>query len=473
MNGATMSDVIVLAPELILVGMSLVLILAARRIRSTSAAALGTIVAALTAALASVWVLSLGSRTAFGGMITLDGYALFFNVLIATTLAMVTMLSVKSLDTEQIPRGEYHALLLLGATGMMLAGSALDLLTLYLGLELMTLTAYILVGIRVERPASNEAAIKYFLQGSFASALLLFGISLTYGVTGFTDFASIAAAISDQGLASNPLLLVGVGLVVMGLAFKIAAVPFHAWAPDAYEGASAPVAAFLAAGSKAAGLAALGRVSLAAFGSESQILALILMGLAALSILGGSILLLSQTNMKRLLAYSSIAHAGYALLGLIAGTPEGTSATMTYAFFYVFMTLGTFGVIIALGSRGENLEGYRGLAAQRPATAFVMLLFLLALTGIPPTAGFAAKFYVILAAVRAGYTGLAVLAVACSVISAFIYMRVAVLMYMTEPEEPAPAAVPAAVSAALAVAALVTLIGGISPGSLAPWVVSP
>jgi len=335
----------------------------------------------------------------------------------------------------------------------------------------MTLCAYVLVGIRVERATSNEAAIKYFLLGSFASALLIYGISLTYGATGTTAFAAIAAAPSGHG--SNVLLLIATGLVVAGLAFKIAAVPLHAWAPDAYQGASTPVAAFLASGSKAVGLAALGRVSLAVYGSEVHVLAVILAMLVGASIVVGSVIALSQTDMKRLLAYSSIAHAGYALLGLIAGTPEGISAMMTYAFFYVFMTLGTFGVVVALGKRGEQLEGYRGLAAQRPVTAVLMLLFLMSLTGIPPTAGFVAKFVVILSAVRAGYVDLAVLAVACSVVSAFFYMRVAVLMYMNVPEDPAPSRFPVAVFATLAVAAMVTLIGGISPGSLMPWAVPP
>jgi NADH-quinone oxidoreductase subunit N len=466
-----MSDLTLLVPELILVGMALALILAARRIQKTSVAAIGTVLAALAAALASAWVLSWGTGTGFGGMIILDGYSQFFKVLIAATLALVTLLSVRSL--EGIPRGEYHALLLLAATGMMLAVSAHDLLPLYLSLETMTLCSYILVGIRVERPLSNEAAIKYFLLGSFASALLIYGISLTYGVTGTTDFAAIASALSGAGQGRNVLLLLAIGLVVAGLAFKIAAVPLHAWAPDAYEGASAPVAAFLAAGSKAVGLAALGRVCLAAYGSEAQVLSLILAGFAGLSIIVGSIIALSQTDMKRMLAYSSISHAGYALLGLIPGTPEGASATMMYAFFYVFMTLGTFGVVIALGERGEKLDGYRGLAAQRPGIALLMLVFLMSLTGIPPTAGFAAKFVVILSVVRAGHMALAVLAVACSVVSAFFYMRVAVLMYMNEPQEPAPSRLPVALSAALAVAALVTLIGGISPGSLAAWAASP
>ena len=298
-------------------------------------------------------------------------------------------------------------------------------------------------------------------------------LSLVAEALDSTDFSAIAWALSEQDTGSNPLLLAAIGLVAAGLAFKVSAVPFHAWAPDAYQGASAPVAAFLAAGSKAAGLAVLGRVCLVAFGSEADVLSVFLAGLAALSIVVGSFIALSQTDMKRLLAYSSITHVGYALLGLMAGTPEGVSATMTYAFFYVFMTIGTFGVISALGERGEHLDGYQGLASQRPGTAVLMLIFLLSLTGIPPTAGFVAKFVVIMSAVRAGHVVLAVLAVACSVVTAFIYMRVAVLMYMKEPQEKAPSRFPVAVSAALAVAALVTVVGGISPGILAPWAVSP
>jgi NADH-quinone oxidoreductase subunit N len=264
-----------------------------------------------------------------------------------------------------------------------------------------------------------------------------------------------------------------VALVAGGLAFKIAAVPFHAWAPDVYQGATAPVAAFLAAGSKAAGLAALIRVCLVAFAPEQRIWSDILVGFAALSLVVGSVLAVSQSNMMRLLGYSSITHAGYALLGLIPGTPDGASATMTYAFVYAFMTLGAFGVVIALGQRGEDLVGYRGLAATAPGTAGLMLLFLLSLTGIPPTAGFAAKFGVILSAVRAGYIVLAVLAVVCSVVSAFFYLRVAVLMYMAEPEGSAPGRLPAAVSAALAVAAVVTIIGGFFPDTFAAWTVPP
>lgn len=355
----------------------------------------------------------------------------------------------------------------------MFAASAIDLLTLYLGLELTTLCSYILVGITVDRPTSNEAAIKYFLLGSFASALFLYGIALAYGVTGATGFEEIASAVSASGTGTNQILLAAICLLAAGLAFKIAAFPFHAWAPDAYQGASAPVAAFLATASKAAGLAALGRVCLVAFASEARVMSAVLVGLAGLSIIVGSIMAVSQTDMKRLLAYSSIAHVGYALLGFISATPEGASATMTYAFLYVFMTLGAFGVVIALGERGEKLDGYHGLASQRPGLAALMLLFLLSLTGIPPTAGFTAKFVVILSVVRSGHLALAVLAVLCSVVTAFVYLRVAVFMYMKEPQEPAPSKFPVAVAAALAVAALVTMIGGIFPDLLAPWTVAP
>lgn len=468
-----MTDLILLLPELILVGMAVALILLARHVRRARSAALSVVIAAV-AAIGVGWAFAgKGPTTAFDEAITGDAYAQFFKVLFAATLALAALLSVRHLDEERVRPAEFHALLLLASTGMMLAASALDLLTLYLGLELMTLCSYILVGITRDRPTSNEAAIKYFLLGSFASALLLYGIGLTYGLTGATGFVAIASALSERSLAQNPLLLVGVVLLAGGLAFKIAAVPFHAWAPDAYQGAIAPVAAFLAAGSKAAGLAALGRVSIVAFAPEHRIWSVILVGLAALSMAIGSLLAVSQSDMKRLLAYSSIAHAGYALLGLISGTPEGASATMTYAFVYVFMTLGAFGVVIGLGERGESLAGYQGLAATSPVTAGVMLLFLLSLTGVPPTAGFTAKFGVILSAVRAGHIALAVLAVACSVVSAFFYLRIAVLMYMTEPQGLAPGRFPIAVSAALAVAAVVILVGGIFPGAFAPWTTPP
>jgi NADH-quinone oxidoreductase subunit N len=467
------TDLILVLPELILSAAALALILVARHVRRARSAAIWIVIAAV-ASIAFNWILPApGNATGFGGTIAFDGYARFFHFLFGAVLILATLLSVAHVDAERIPAAEYNSLLLLGATGMMLAASALDLLILYLGLELLTLCSYALVGITRDRTESNEAAIKYFLLGSFASAFLLYGIALAYGATGATDFASIASAVSGQGPGRHPLLLIGMALVAVGLAFKIAAVPFHTWAPDAYQGAISPVAAFLAAGSKAAGLAALGRVFLVAFAPDRPIWSDILVGLAILSMVAGSLLAVTQSNMKRLLAYSSIAHAGYALLGLIPGTPDGASATMTYAFIYAFMTIGAFAVVIGLGRRGEDLNGYRGLAATSPGVAALMFLFLLSLTGIPLTAGFAAKFSVILSAIRAGYIVLPVVAVLCSVVSAFFYLRVAVLMYMTEPEQPAPSRFPAPVAAALAIAAFVTIAGGIFPGSFAGWTVPP
>jgi NADH-quinone oxidoreductase subunit N len=465
------TDLTLLVPEIVLVATALALILVARHLEKARTVATGVVLAALVA-LGSSWAL-LTPDVGFGGTIAGDGYARFFEVLFSATLAIAALLAIRHVDRERVRPGEFYALLLLASTGMMLAASAMDLLILYLGLELMTLCSYVLVGITREKSTSTEAAIKYFLQGAFASALLLYGIGLTYGITGATKFASIASTASERGLSENPLLLAGVALVVLGLAFKIAAVPFHAWAPDAYQGATAPVAAFLAAGSKAAGLAALVRVCLSGFGPEKPTWSAILMALAALSIGVGSLLALSQTNMKRLLAYSSISHAGYALLGLIPGTPEGASATMTYAFVYAFMTLGAFGVVVALEERGEALEGYHGLARTNPGTAALMFLFLLSLTGIPPTAGFAAKFAVILSAVTAGHVGLAILAVLCSVISAFFYLRVAVFMYMNDPKGAPPERFPATVAAALAVAAMATIVGGVFPGAFAGWTIPP
>jgi NADH-quinone oxidoreductase subunit N len=466
-------DLRLLLPELILSGVALALIVVARHVRHARFAAILVVTAAIAAACCGWALSSAGPTTGFGGTVVNDGYARFFHVLFAANLALATLFSVRHVEAERVPPAEYFALLLLASTGMMLAASAIDLLILYLGLELMTLCSYILVGIRRERLIANEAAIKYFLLGSFASALLLYGISLVYGVTGVTAFSGIAGTVSERGLERDPLLLVGVALVACGLAFKIAAVPFHAWAPDVYQGASAPVAAFLSAGSKGAGLAALVRVSLTAFAAEQRVLSDILVGLAALSVVVGSLLAVSQTNMKRLLAYSSIAHAGYALLGLVSGTADGASATMTYALVYAFMTLGAFGVVIALGERGEELDGYRGLAATAPGTAALMFIFLLSLTGIPLTAGFTAKFAVILSAVGAGYVLLAVLAVVCTVISAFYYLRVAVLMYMTEPQGSAPGRLSVAVGAALAVAAVVTILGGLVPNTLTAWAEPP
>jgi NADH-quinone oxidoreductase subunit N len=473
MIGPELADIKLLWPELVLVATALGLILSASRIRKGLRASTVTLVAGFASILVYRWPLAEGPRAGFENMIVVDGYSQFFKVLVSSALILIVLLSARRVETDNVRAGEYYALLLLASVGMMFAVSSTDLIPLYLGLELTTICSYILVGTTVEKRISNEAATKYFLLSAFTSALLLYGIALIYGMAGSTSFEAVASFLSDTEGENSKLILVAIGLIVAGLAFKIAAVPFHSWAPDAYEGASAPIAAFLATASKAAGLAVLGRICISAFAEEAHLLSLILATMATLSIIVGSVIALSQTNMKRLLAYSSISHAGYALLGLLPGTPEGVSATMTYVFVYVFMTLGAFGVVTALGRRGERIDGYEGLARQQPVTALLMLIFLLSLTGIPPTGGFIAKFGVILSALNAGYFALAVLAVACSVISAFVYLRVAVIMYMKAPQVEETSSYPLMVSTALLVSALVTVIGGILPGVLNFWEAVP
>ncbi|MBI2069956.1 MAG: NADH-quinone oxidoreductase subunit N [Elusimicrobia bacterium] len=445
-------------PELALAGVALILILFARRISSPSFALAAVLFAS---------VLSAG--LAFRAPVA-DEFARFFKILFSATLALSAMLSLRRLSEEHVPWSEYFSLLLLATTGMMLAASAKDLLMLYLGLELMALSSYILVGIERDRPQATEAAFKYFVLGSFASAVLLYGAALAWGFSGgHLEFAAIADALSGRSLTTEPLIGVAVALMIGGLAFKISAVPFHAWAPDAYEGAGAPIAAFLAVGSKIAGFAVLGRVCLTAFPDFWNAWSLILSILAVLSMVIGNLLALPQKNVKRMLAYSSIAHAGYALLGVLGGTPMDFASTASYLFAYAFMTLGAFAVVIRLGERGEDLTGYEGLAEQSPWTAGLMLLFLLSLTGIPPTAGFAAKFLVFRSALASGYTLLAVLGVLCSVISAFFYLRVAVLMYMKPALRDRPDRLSAPVALALGIAAGVVLLSGVFPESFSEW----
>ena len=403
---------------------------------------------------------------AFGGMIVADGYSQFFKVLIAATLTLTALLSVRSLDDEQVPSGEYHALLLLASTGMMVAVSAQDLLTLYLSLELMTLCSYILVGIRVGNPTSNEAAIKYFLLASFSSALLIYGIALTYGTTGTTKITGIATALSGR-VEPSALVLFAAALLAIGFAFKIAAVPFHMWTPDVYQGAPTAVTAFMSAATKVAAFAALIRVLDVSFQPLTWNWQPVVWTLAALTMAAGSLIAIAQTDVKRMLAYSSIAHAGFILVGVSAPNSDGIEAALFYLVAYSAMILGAFGVVMLVSVRGEqhtSLESYRGLGRRSPVLGALMTLFLLSLAGIPPTAGFFAKVFVFGAAVRAGAWPLVLIAVLASVVAAFFYIRVIVFMYMQEPEAreaPSLAPVPAVTLGALAA---LTLLLGLLPG---------
>jgi len=372
-------------------------------------------------------------------------------------------------EIESVAFGEYYALLLLATAGMAFMASAADLIVLFLGLELMTLSTYVLIGIRRDSLRSNEAAIKYFLLGGFSTAFLLYGIALIYGLTGTTQIDSIAAFVADPASEGGVLLVLPVTLLVVGLGFKISAAPFHMWAPDVYEGAPTAVTAFLSVGSKVAGFAALGRILTVAFRPVPELWTPLLVVLAVLSIGVGSILALTQTNIKRMLAYSSIAHAGYALLGVIAGGRDGLTSMMVYLFIYGLMNLGAFSIVIALRSEGvvgENLDDFKGLAKLHPMTSALMLVFMFSLAGIPPTAGFVAKFSVFMAVIRAGYTPLALIGVVFSVVSAFFYLRVVVLMYMKEPKKEVPLTMSLPLKIVLATTAAAIILLGVYPAPI-------
>lgn len=370
-------------------------------------------------------------------LLQLDRFSALATALIALAALLSCALAIYYLHALQINHGEYYALLLLSVCGMMVMVAAVDFLTVFLGLELMSIPIYALAGFDRRRLRSNESALKYFLIGSFASAVLLYGMALLYGTTGSTSLAALRAGFDP----ANPLALVGLGLVLVGFAFKVSAVPFHQWTPDVYEGAPSAVTAFMSVTVKAAAVAALLRVLGLGVGPLDASLTNVLWVLAALTMIVGNLMAVIQDNVKRLLAYSSIGHAGYILVGVVAGTIEGWSAVVFYLIAYTFMNLGAFGVVVALAQHGqdcERVESFAGLGRTRPALAAVMTLFMVALTGIPPTVGFFAKFSIFSAAVQAGYVWLAIIGVLMSVVSVYYYLRIPVLMYMYEAGDEAP-----------------------------------
>ncbi|RJQ44488.1 MAG: NADH-quinone oxidoreductase subunit N [Nitrospiraceae bacterium] len=407
--------------------------------------------------------------TAFSDMFVLDGYGNFFKVIFYLNVILTICISLKYMTVEKASFGEYYALLLFATAGMMFMASAADLIVIYLGLELMALSTYILAGLMRKQLRSNEAALKYFFLGAFSSAFLLYGISLTYGLTGTTNLKEIAASLITLNLAENPIVFLGLIFLVVSFGFKIALVPFHMWAPDVYEGAPTSITAFMSVGPKAAGFAVMGRVLFDAFGGQQVQWNSILIPLAVITMAAGSIIALAQTNIKRMLAYSSIAHAGYMLLGIIAGTPGGLTSTVNYLMIYTFMNIGAFAIIIMLrreGFQGENLEDYMGLAKSHPLASALMLIFMFSLTGIPPTAGFVGKFYVFLEAINSGYVYLAVIAVIFSAISAFFYLRVVMYMYMKDPKQEVVLTTSYSMNFALAVTAVMVLLIGVFPSFL-------
>jgi len=405
----------------------------------------------------------------YANMVVLDDLSTLFNLLFLASTFVVILLSEHFLTSERVEQGEYYALLLFCTSGMMLLASALDLITLFLGIEVLSISLYILAGYRRDSDASNEAAMKYFLLGAFASAILLYGIALTYGATGTTNLGKIADTLINAETAFPAgLLLAGMAMILIGFAFKVALVPFHMWTPDVYEGAPTPITAFMSAGPKAAAFAAFLRTFFVAFGPIHGDWNMLLSVIAGLTMTVGNVAAIAQTNVKRMLAYSSIAHSGYVLIGLVAGGNAGGTGAVFYLIAYTAMNLGAFAVVILLehkGGGGDELRDYAGVGFRYPLIGAALSLFMISLSGIPPSIGFVGKLYLFGSAVQTGHIWLAVVAVLNSAISIFYYLRLLVLMYMREPGEVLPPIrVPIAIGLALLVTGAITLGVGVFPG---------
>lgn len=385
--------------------------------------------------------MSQGTLTAFGGMITIDPFAHFLNVLLLVSGVGGIALAYDYLKRTGLERGEYYSLLIFSLVGMLLMSVASDLIVIFLALELLSIPLYVLAGIAVPRLSSEEAAIKYFLLGAFSSGIFLYGTALVYGATGNTGIREIMSVI-QAGNHDATLLLIGGALILVGLGFKIAAVPFHMWTPDVYQGAPTPVTAFMAVGAKVAGFAALLRVFVLSFPALAVDLTPVLWALAALTMILGNIVAIAQRNIKRLLAYSSIAQAGYILMALVPYgqadvAADSVASALFYLMAYAFTNFTAWAVIIALErseERGLQLDDYAGLGRKHPALAAAMTVAMLSFTGVPPTLGFLGKFYLFRTVIEGGFVGLAVIGVLTSLVSAFYYLRVVVVMYMRDGE---------------------------------------
>ena len=411
-----------------------------------------------------IWTQPGATFTPEGGtpMLVVDNFALFLNVVFILTGMLTILLSIDFLRRTELERPEFYMLMLFSITGMMLMGMANDLILIFLALELLSIPLYIMAGLAWPRTDSEESAMKYFLLGAFSSSIFVFGIALIYGATGTTSLTGLVQAIDVPG----GLLLAGVAFLLVGFGFKIAAVPFQMWTPDVYEGAPTPVTAFMSVGAKVGGFAALLRILLVALPNMGDAWVPAIVILSALTLIVGNVAAIVQQNIKRMLGYSSIAHAGFILIAVAASgdNPEGVSAALFYMFAYLFTNLGAFAIVIAMEhqqSKGVYLDDYKGLAKQNPWMALVMAFFMLSLTGIPLTGGFAAKFYVLRTAVEAGLIGLALVGVVTSVVSAFYYLRVVYLMYMYDGD--AQLIKRPALITAVWVTALMTLFLGILP----------
>jgi len=403
--------------------------------------------------------------TGFQGSVTVDGFGIFFNSIFVVAAIIVAIVSYRYLEVSGEHHGEYYGLILFAQCGMYFLASGTDLVTLFIGLELMALSFYVMVGFLRADKRSNEAALKYLLLGAFSSGFLAYGFSVMYGIAHSTKLADITAAI-QQREPWDPIVFLAMATTAIGLLFKISAVPFHMWAPDAYEGAPTTVTAYLSVASKAASLAFLVRIFTGPLASTRETWEPLLAAVAVLTLTVGNLAAMNQTNIKRLLAYSSISHAGYMLLGLVAGNRTGINGIAVYVMVYTFMNLGAFLVVVALRRAniiGEDLDDFAGLVHRHPGYAFLMLIFLLSLAGIPPTAGFLGKYYIFLSLIETGHYALAVVATLYVAVAIYYYFKVVRSMFIREATEKAPLESTWTLRLALAATGVLTLAIGIYP----------
>ena len=432
-------DLISLAPVLVLAVFGMMVLITDLFIgKDKSILVFMSLTGLLMAAISSLAKFNLPVHS-FNGAYVVDHLSVFFTFIFCISSAMAILLSVDFNKREEIKVGEYYSLILFCTLGMVVLASSTDMIMIFLGIEIISISLYILAGVRRKDIKSNEAALKYFLLGAFATGFLLYGMALIYGSTGSTKLAIISKVISEGQIISEPLMIMGVVLLIIGFSFKVAAVPFHMWAPDVYQGAPTPVTAFMAVGPKAASLAAFYRVMTEAMPQLSYSWEILLCIVSVLSMFIGNLGAIMQTNIKRLIAFSSVSHVGYLLIAIIAKNSLSSSSLMFYMLTYAFMIFGVFGIVVLLGRKGdENLEieNYSGLAYKHPIIALTMTIFLLSLGGLPPLAGFVAKFYIFSAALNEGYLILVIIAVLNSAISFYYYLKVIVFMYMKEPVKP-------------------------------------
>jgi NADH-quinone oxidoreductase subunit N len=419
----------------------------------------------------SLWERGASAPMSFG-VIVVDHYTLFFNILIAVIGLLTILISYGSAERDQLPTGEYYALMLFSMAGMMLMGSSTDLLVIFIALEIMSLAVYVMTALKRTSEESAEAAFKYFVLGAFASAFFLYGIAFAYAVTGTTHLNELGIRFASSAFSPEILVALATVLLLVGFAFKVSAVPFHMWTPDVYQGAPTLVTGFMSTGVKAAAFAAFVRVFLTALDPMAQRVdwVPVVSALAGLTMLVGTVIGVAQTSVKRMLAYSSIAHAGYLLVGLVTASQAGKAAILFYLVAYAVTNLGAFGVLAALSTPDrphDDVRDFAGLWHERPGLAALLTVFLLSLGGFPPTVGFIAKWYIFTAAVQQHLISLAVLGVLTSVVSVFFYLRVVVQMYMSDDRAPGHRpVVPAVALAGMLIALVAVFYLGVLPGRL-------